>query len=125
MKRLAAAIIMFMAVVGVALFESVYVTKVSEKAENALKTALVEYQEGNLEKTEENIEKAVNIWEQSSDILNSMLIHNSTETVAEKITTVKNVLRYEKDTFVTECENTINDIEFIKNSMIPYIYNIL
>ena len=54
-----------------------------------------------------------------------MLIHNSTESVAEKITTVKNVLRYERSEFVTECENTISDIEFIKNSMIPYIYNIL
>lgn len=125
MKRLAAAIILFAAVMGIALFESIYVTKVSEKTENELKRALVEYQEDNLEKTEESIEKAVNIWEQSSDILNSMLIHNSTEDVAEKITTVKNVLRYDRDTFVTECENTINDIELIKNSMIPYIYNIL
>ncbi len=125
MKRLAAAIIMFTAVVGVALFESVYVVKVSEKAESALKTALVQYQEGNFGKAEENIEIAINVWEQSSEVLNSMLIHNSTESVAEKITTVKNVLRYERSEFVTECENTISDIEFIKNSMIPYIYNIL
>ena len=125
MKRLAAAIIMFTAVVGVALFESVYVVKVSEKAESALKTALVQYQEGNVGKAEENIETAINVWEQSSEVLNSMLIHNSTESVAEKITTVKNVLRYERSEFVTECENTISDIEFIKNSMIPYIYNIL
>ncbi len=125
MKRLAAAIIMFTAVVGVALFESVYVVKVSEKAESALKTALVQYQEGNFGKAEENIEIAINVWEQSSEVLNSMLIHNSTESVTEKITTVKNVLRYERSEFVTECENTISDIEFIKNSMIPYIYNIL
>ena len=125
MKRLAAAIIMFTAVVGVALFESVYVVKVSEKAESALKTALVQYQEGNFGKAEENIEIAINVWEQSSEVLNSMLIHNSTESVTEKITTVKNVLRYERSKFVTECENTISDIEFIKNSMIPYIYNIL
>ncbi len=125
MKRLAAAIIMFTAVVGVVLFESVYVVKVSEKAESALKTALVQYQEGNFGKAEENIEIAINVWEQSSEVLNSMLIHNSTESVAEKITTVKNVLRYERSEFVTECENTISDIEFIKNSMIPYIYNIL
>ena len=125
MKRLAAAIIMFTAVVGVALFESVYVVKVSEKAESALKTALVQYQEGNFGKAEENIEIAINVWEQSSEVLNSMLIHNSTESVAEKITTVKNVLRYERSEFVTECEKTISDIEFIKNSMIPYIYNIL
>ena len=107
MKRLAAAIIMFTAVVGVALFESVYVVKVSEKAESALKTALVQYQEGNFGKAEENIEIAINVWEQSSEVLNSMLIHNSTESVAEKITTVKNVLRYERSEFVTECENTI------------------
>ena len=125
MKRLAVAIIMFTAVVGVVLFESVYVVKVSEKAESALKTALVQYQEGNFGKAEENIEIAINVWEQSSEVLNSMLIHNSTESVAEKITTVKNVLRYERSEFVTECENTISDIEFIKNSMIPYIYNIL
>ena len=125
MNRLAAAIIMFTAVVGVVLFESVYVVKVSEKAESALKTALVQYQEGNFGKAEENIEIAINVWEQSSEVLNSMLIHNSTESVAEKITTVKNVLRYERSEFVTECENTISDIEFIKNSMIPYIYNIL
>lgn len=125
MKRLAAAIIMFTAVVGVVLFESVYVVKVSEKAESALKTALVQYQEGNFGKAEENIEIAINVWEQSSEVLNSMLIHNSTESVTEKITTVKNVLRYERSEFVTECENTISDIEFIKNSMIPYIYNIL
>ena len=98
---------------------------VKQKAESALKTALVQYQEGNFGKAEENIEIAINVWEQSSEVLNSMLIHNSTESVAEKITTVKNVLRYERSEFVTECENTISDIEFIKNSMIPYIYNIL
>lgn len=125
MKRLLAAIILFTAVAGTALFESIYVINVSEKTENELKKALVQYHKGNVSQTEESIKRATGIWEQSSGILNSMLIHNNTESIDEEITTVKNVLIYDKDTFVTECENTINDIEFIKNSMIPYIYNIL
>lgn len=125
MNRMIIAITMLFIVIGSAIGESYYVTDVSQQTEYHLQMALTHYHQNHISQTKDSLRQAKNIWNHHHAVLNSLLIHNYTENISEKIETSLNTLIYDEDKFPIECQNTLNALQVIRNSMIPYMDNIL
>ncbi len=125
MSRVITAIVMLLAVTGGAVFESCYVTHVCRETEMYLQSAMESYHEQDIPLTETCLSRAEKAWNDSHCLLNSLLIHNDTETISEHITTTMDTLQYDKENFPTECHTTINAIQVIRHSMLPHMDNIL
>ncbi len=125
MNRMIIAVIMLFIVIGSAIGESYYVIDVTGQTEYYLHMALTNYHQHHTSQTKDNLQQAKNIWNHHHVVLNSLLIHNYTDDISEKIETSLNTLIYDKNNFPIECRNTLNALQVIRNSMIPYVDNIL
>ncbi len=125
MNRIITAIVMLLAVAGGAIGESCYVISVSEDVRTHLQCAMESYHRDDITQTEKHLHEAEKIWDNSRSVLNSLLIHNYTETISEHITTTIDTLQYDKENFPIECHTTTDAVQVIIDSMIPHIDNIL
>lgn len=125
MKRVVTAIIMFIAVISLAICESVYTINVSENTKSKLESALKDYFNDNSDKADKKMKEAYEYWENSTPFLNIFLVHDNTDNIAEKISTAESTLKYDIEDFPIECEKAEKSIDVIIYSMLPYFDNIL
>lgn len=125
MNRIITAISIFILVIALAICETVYITSTSKQVMAKLDTAIEHYNNGEIKKAEEDIKSADKIWEDNTELMNAFLIHDSTDEVAERISTAKVTLKYQKERFPIECANAMDSLKVIIYSMLPQIDNIL
>ncbi len=125
MKRIVTAIAIFMLLISLSIFETVYITKISNQVIIKLDTAVEKYNNGEIEKAEKNIKSADKIWEENTKYLNAFLIHDNTDEVAERIATAEVTLKYQKERFPIECASAKDSLKIIIYSMLPQFDNIL
>lgn len=125
MKRIVTAIVIFMLLISLSIFETVYITKISNEVISKLDTAVEKYNNGEIEKAEKNIKTADKLWEENTKYLNAFLIHDNTDEVAERIATAEVTLKYQKERFPIECASAKDSLKIIIYSMLPQFDNIL
>lgn len=125
MSRVITAIIMFIAIVSLAITESAYTINVANKTADQLETALEAYKSGDKKSAEHQMKEVHQYWKDCTPFLNAFLIHDNTDDIAEKISTAESTLKYESEDFPIECEKAQEAIDVVIYSMLPYFDNIL
>ena len=125
MKRIVTAIVIFMLLISISIFETVYITKISNQVISKLDTAVEKYNNGEIDKAEKSIKTADKIWEENTKYLNAFLIHDNTDEVAERIAIAEVTLKYQKERFPIECASAKDSLKIIIYSMLPQFDNIL
>ena len=125
MKRIVTAIVIFLLLIVLSIFETVYITKISNQVISKLDTAVEKYNNGEIETAEKSIKTADKIWEKNTRCLNAFLIHDNTDEVAERIAIAEVTLKYQKERFPIECAGAKDSIKIIIYSMLPQFDNIL
>lgn len=125
MSRIITAISIFILVIALAVFETVYITNKAKEVVNEIEKAREYYDIYNLEMAEKSIKKADKIWEDNTEIMNAFLVHDNTDEVSERIATADVTLKYQSERFPIECANATDSLNIIIYSMLPQIDNIL
>ena len=114
-----------MLLISISIFETVYITKISNQVISKLDTAVEKYNNGEIDKAEKSIKTADKIWEENTKYLNAFLIHDNTDEVAERIAIAEVTLKYQKERFPIECASAKDSLKIIIYSMLPQFDNIL
>ncbi|MEE0061450.1 MAG: DUF4363 family protein [Acutalibacteraceae bacterium] len=124
MKRIVTAIVIFLLLISLSIFETVYINNISKQVISRLDSAVEQYNNGEIEKAEKNIKTADKIWEDNTKFMNAFLIHDNTDEVAERIATAEVTLKYQKERFPIECASAKDSLKIIIYSMLPQFDNI-
>jgi hypothetical protein len=124
MKRIVTAIVIFMLLILLSVFETIYITKISDQVISKLDTAVEQYNNGKIDKAKNDIETADKIWEKNTKYLNAFLIHDNTDEVAERIAIAEVTLKYQQQRFPIECASAKDSLKIIIYSMLPQLDNI-
>lgn len=125
MGRTVAAISIFVLIIGLAVFESIFTINISEQVKAELNDALTAYNHSDTKSAETHLNKADKIWGDNTWILDAFLIHDNTEDIAGKISTAKNTLKYNKKCFPIECSSAIESLDIVIYTMLPFFDNVL
>jgi len=125
MSRIITAVAIFVVVIGLAIFETVYTVNISEQVKDELKQAIESYDDDHHNEAKKHIESAEKIWKNHTGLLDTFLIHDNTEEVANEIAVAKNTLKYNSENFPVECEEAVDSLELLIYSMLPFIDNVL
>lgn len=124
MKRIVTSIVIFLLLISLSVFETVYINKISKQVISKLDIAVEQYNKGEIEKAEKNIKSADEIWEKNTKYMNAFLIHDNTDEVAERIAIAEVTLKYQHQRFPIECASAKDSLKIIIYSMLPQLDNI-
>lgn len=124
MSRIITAVLIFVSIFGLTVYESSYTAKISNQVKDKLETSVEHFLNDELELSKTDLQSADKLWNDSIELLNIFLIQNDTENIADKISVSENALEYNKDLFPIECEKAVASLEIIIRSVKPYFDNI-
>ncbi len=125
MGRVVTALVMFIGIISLTVYETAYTINVSEQVKSQLDSSLESYINDDKNSAKEMLKNANKLWNDSTMLLDMFLIHDNTENIAEKISTAETTLEYNQKLYPIECEKAINSLKVVIYSMLPYFDNIL
>lgn len=111
MKRVIAALLLLVTAVSISVWSGITFKKEMDSLAASIKNLIVCSEKCSDKELEKETQKLVHMWNNSSELLHSLVVHEEMDKLEEAITSLPLILRYsEKTEFVNKCIEAVNII---------------